>query len=854
MFADAEIKFELTVDTKTGKASIKNLDSQLQNFEKTTKTTAQKVAGVFNTVGDTLSSLGSNITKFVTTPITGLGIATAKTAIDFVKLKESTMIVFDRMLGGADASEELYQSLLAVAKASTYSQETFLNAGKSLVGMGINANSTVKYLQAITDAVSAFGGTSQDIEELSTVFGKMAMKGKVDLEDIWSLTDKGVNALKILANYYGVTTDEMQSMISDGAVPAASALDVLTEAMQNGSDGINGYVQGTKGMASELKGGTLTGALDSLKSSFRNMSVEIWDAFENKDELINAVNSIGSAMGQLPSIMGPITSAVGTTLQGFADKLNMVGNLAKEHPELFEKIVSAIMKLASAGPVIFAVGNGLKLVKNTIEKVSKGIEIFTKITKAIKSFQIATKLATAVTKAQAIATNAMAVAQGVLNAVMNANPIFLIITAIAAVIAILVVLYNKCEGFRNVINGLFSSVAGIFSPIISFFSGLIEGIVNIFNIVVDFFKKNWQTILLFILNPFAGIFKILYDKFEGFRNFVNGIIESIKNIFMGIFNFISGIVLTIADYVKNAIILVVAIVATILETIYNVVVTVISTILNVLITISTWIYNNVLLPIFNFVVSVATTIYNAVINFINMAIGIFSTIASWIYNNVLLPIFNFFVSIFTAIYNGIANFIGMVISIFSTIANWIYSNVLLPISNFFSNIFNGIWNIISGVVNKIKSAFNTVANVVKNVFSSVKTFISNIFSSIAGIIKAPINGVIKIINNVLKSLNKIKVPDWVPGLGGKGVNFKMIPTLNVGTNYVQHEGLAYLHQGEAVVPKKYNPAVGGYNNSQPIYVTVDANMDVNKFGKVFINDIKTFSGGAKSGYIQGASK
>ena len=49
-----------------------------------------------------------------------------------------------------------------------------------------------------------------------------------------------------------------------------------------------------------------------------------------------------------------------------------------------------------------------------------------------------------------------------------------------------------------------------------------------------------------------------------------------------------------------------------------------------------------------------------------------------------------------------------------------------------------------------------------------------------------------------------------------------------------------------MVPKKYNPAVGGFGGSQPVYVNVIADMDVNKFGKAFVRDIKTFSGGAKN--------
>lgn len=54
-------------------------------------------------------------------------------------------------------------------------------------------------------------------------------------------------------------------------------------------------------------------------------------------------------------------------------------------------------------------------------------------------------------------------------------------------------------------------------------------------------------------------------------------------------------------------------------------------------------------------------------------------------------------------------------------------------------------------------------------------------------------------------------------MGGKGggsisfPNIPHIPSLDVGTNFVAADGLAYLHQGEAVVPKEYNPAVGGGN-------------------------------------------
>ena len=85
--------------------------------------------------GSQVSALGKSFLP-VTAAVTGVGAAAAKTTIDFTKLYESTMVVFEKMLGGKSAANELYDSLLSIAKASTFSQEAFLTAGKKLVGMG----------------------------------------------------------------------------------------------------------------------------------------------------------------------------------------------------------------------------------------------------------------------------------------------------------------------------------------------------------------------------------------------------------------------------------------------------------------------------------------------------------------------------------------------------------------------------------------------------------------------------------------------------------------------------------------------------------------------------------------------
>lgn len=88
----------------------------------------------------------------------------------------------------------------------------------------------------------------------------------------------------------------------------------------------------------------------------------------------------------------------------------------------------------------------------------------------------------------------------------------------------------------------------------------------------------------------------------------------------------------------------------------------------------------------------------------------------------------------------------------------------------------------------------------KDAWQAVKDFFGNIWEGISGFFKDQINRNIDIMNFFIRGLNKIQVPDWVPGLGGKGINIKELPRLKVGMDYVPSDDFpALLHKGEAVL-------------------------------------------------------
>lgn len=277
-------------------------------------------------------------------------------------------------------------------------------------------------------------------------------------------------------------------------------------------------------------------------------------------------------------------------------------------------------------------------------------------------------------------------------------------------------------------------------------------------------------------------------------------------------------------------------------------------------------FRNGVMAIFNTVITVVSSIFETITSAASEIWEFLQPIFDFIKNAIMLHI-----AIFAAVIEAIYN-------ILKPVFEWIYNNVIKPIVQNWKTSFNFIVTVIKVVATTLKNVFTGIVNFVKSTFDKIKNFISAIFKPIAGIIKAPINGIISGVNGVIKTMNKIKVPDWVPGLGGKGINFSLIPTLAKGTNEVIGEGFAYLHEGEAVVPKKYNPATGGIsyladefqklvadtmtlspnvvnsaslNLSPQVVNNINVNVKQDSLGQ-FVNDIKTFSGGAKNDYNYGA--
>lgn len=193
--------------------------------------------------------------------------------------------------------------------------------------------------------------------------------------------------------------------------------------------------------------------------------------------------------------------------------------------------------------------------------------------------------------------------------------------------------------------------------------------------------------------------------------------------------------------------------------------------------------------------------------------GIIEAIANGI-RTVLEPIMNFMDSV-----------IGKVVDLAKTITQEIGETIRTVIKT----VGDVVLGIIDRIVNAIPNLLNAIINFCYNIGPAIENSVDAICRSVTKLVNFVVSAVEYMANLIIGTINKIsiQVPDWVPGIGGQRWGFNLekidiprfVPQYEQGTNYVPNDGLAYLHEGEAVVPKKYNqPLETGLSVEEQLYM------------------------------------
>lgn len=341
-----------------------------------------------------------------------------------------------------------------------------------------------------------------------------------------------------------------------------------------GLDWISGKVSAAEGIIS-----TAIGAV-------RGKALEIFEAIRPKLESIGAkatevfstlAGYLGSAFEAVqPALSWIIDVAIPTAVGVVLDLVDAFGSAVLVALDFKEVLVAAAAVYGA-----FKAGKALQSMIQGFQQAKVTLALFKATTQGANIAQAAfngtltigetlTALFTGqVTLAQlaqagwATVTGAVTKAFGALNAVLMANPIVLIVVAIAAVIAIIVVLYNKCEWFREKVDAIIGFIADGLGSFLEFFKTNIlpgiqavwDSICKAFSAAWDFIQAVWNSVTAYfkaIFDTIAGIFSavtaVLHGDFAGAWEAIKGVFSSWGAYFQSLWDGVKAIFGSVADW------------------------------------------------------------------------------------------------------------------------------------------------------------------------------------------------------------------------------------------------------------------------------------------------------------------
>ena len=416
---------------------------------KKNKEQAEKLDKQIEQIGKTSNKAGAEVKKGLLDKLAGFGQAfigikaAAQTALEPIKsifeegmLRQNAEADFSTLLGIPDPEEakktakEYADDLRATDTAALYGTATVNENAKSMIAYGVDPETTFQMLESLGDIAM---GDKQKLNSLSTAFSQMFSLGKLQTQDWKQMVGAGFNPFTQLQKDLGKTTEELDEMMAKGKITAEQVKTAFIHSTQISYIDKEGKTQYTfkeeeananKKEGTEIEKGqffgsmtntmnnTMTGALATLSGAFDDLKAK---AFETLTPI--ALKIVTFVRDQLI----PIIQRIMPVLEGVAAVAGSIINFIGEH-------IDTILTLATAIGVVVGV---------------------------VKAW--------------------MAV-QTVLNVILTANPVGIVVMAIAALVAIVAVCIEKWEEWGQV-------VIMLTGP----FGWIVSAIVNI--------KKHWDSIV-----------------------------------------------------------------------------------------------------------------------------------------------------------------------------------------------------------------------------------------------------------------------------------------------------------------------------------------------------------------------
>lgn len=347
---------------------------------------------------------GNMIADFAKKAASELG-KVVQSGVDYNASMESYLTNFKVMLGNEELAAAKLSELRKMAASTPFALSDLTEGTQTLLQFGVAADDTTGVLKQLGD-ISL--GNADKLQTLVRAYGKMSSAQKVTLENVNMMIDAGFNPLNQICDATGESMSDLYKRISDGRVSFEELQYAVKAATSEGGQFYNGMLEASQ---------TFSGRMSTLKDN-------------------------------VAALTGELTSGLFEALGDLVVKLNEVVTSFLDSDEKMAQFKDTI---GIATSVVAAAGAAFLAYKGYVALA----------TAAEVAHTVATTAMTAANAAAEAGATGLALAQAALNAVISANPVALLVSALAALATGLVTAYKTSETFRNTVNSAFSTVKNI---------------------------------------------------------------------------------------------------------------------------------------------------------------------------------------------------------------------------------------------------------------------------------------------------------------------------------------------------------------------------------------------------------
>lgn len=731
-------------------------------------TAMQKISATgekLQTVGSNIESAGKKLLP-VTGAVTALGTAAVKTAADFDSAMSQVAAVSGATGSDLEALRDKAREMGAKTKFSASEAAEAMNymamagwkTGDMLDGIeGImnlaaaSGEDLATTSDIVTDALTALGLSAADSGHFADILAAASSNANTNV----SMMGETFKYCASVAGALGFTaedTAEAIGLMANAGIKSSQAGTAMRTMLTNltGEVKFSGAAFGEMTVQTTNADGSMRSLGDILadcRVAFSQMSESERSA--NAEALVgkNAMSGFLAVMNAAPSDIEKLNSAI-TNCDGTAEKMaitmqdNLEGQLTILKSQLEELAISFGELLMPAIRTIVgwiqkfvdwlnSMGEGTKKVVMTVALLAAALGpvliVIGKVVSAIGTIMtIVPKIAGAI--------NVVKGAFAALNLTMLANPITLIIAAIAALVAAFIYLWNNCEGFRqfwiNLWEGIKQAVTTAWNAITSFLSTAWESILGIaqtvWGMISGFFTTLWEGItgvftaawtsisgvMTTIWNTITSVWQSIYDTIspllEAFRYLFETIFEAIRILIERAFTAVSQKIQEIWNAIVAFLTPVLEGIKNVFQTVWTAIQSVVTTVLTAIQGVVTTVWNaikNAVTTVMNAIKGVVSSAWNSIKSMISSVMNTIKSVITSIWNNVKSAIGSIIGQIYTVIHSGFEKAVGYVKGLASQAFNW-GKDLVMGIVNGIKSCISAVTDAVTGVANKIRSVLH----------------------------------------------------------------------------------------------------------------------------------------------------